>query len=109
MSRRGGKLPRSPNPRLRALPPDKFGLAHGVKELGPVQVDQHDPELGAITVRSRAGWRWRWLVAAVGLLAQALTVGHGSGKEPSTALRIAVCGQAHVPRAGDIISANTTR
>jgi hypothetical protein len=45
---------------------------------------------------SRAGWRWLWLVAAVALLALALTVGHGTGKKPCTALRIGVCGQAHV-------------
>lgn len=50
---------------------------------------------------SRAGWRWLWLVAAVALIALALTVGHGTGKQPCTALRIGVCGQAHVsPAAG---------
>jgi len=48
---------------------------------------------------SRAGWQWRWLVAAVALLALSLTVGHGTGKKPCTALRIGACGQAHVPPA----------
>jgi hypothetical protein len=44
----------------------------------------------------RARFLLLWLVAAVALIALALTVGHGTGKQPCTALRIGVCGQAHV-------------
>lgn len=56
--------------------------------------------IGAGRIRShlrRTGWRWLWLVAAVALLALSLTVGHGTGKNPCTALRTGACGQAHVP------------
>ena len=46
---------------------------------------------------SRNAWRWLWLVAAVALLALALTVGHGTGKQPCTALRNQACAQARIP------------
>ena len=44
----------------------------------------------------RARFLLLWLVAAVALIALALAVGHGTGKQPCTALRMGICGQAHV-------------